>query len=341
MNLGDRMKKIATKIIEYIKEEFFTILFFVVLYFILQIPVNYYIITGGGTSDVSSRISVENKYESKGTFNISYVTELPGTVISYLLSYVVPSWDRESVELYKYTTTESIDDIEFRNNLDLESANSVATYWAYTLAEKEIEKTDTKIYVIMTSEKYPNPLKIKDEIIKINDISYDNIEQYKEYLQTQEDEVMVTVLRNGKEIELKTKLYAEKDQKVMGVGLERIDLYHTNPEVKIKFRSSESGPSGGLISALEIYNQLTEEDLTKGLKITGTGTIELDGTIGTIGGVEHKLLGAEASNTDYFLVPSGENYKAAKKYKKEKKLKTKLIEVKSLEDAIAKLEELQ
>ena len=88
----------------------------------------------------------------------------------------------------------------------------------------------------------------------------------------------------------------ENLKKVMGIALERVDSYESNPKVDIQFRPTESGPSGGLITTLEIYNQLTEKDLTGGYQIAGTGTIELDGTIGTIGGVEHKLLGEWKNN---------------------------------------------
>ena len=66
MILGDRMfKKILNAILEFIKEEYKFLIFAILLYSILQFPLNYYIIVGGGTSDVSSRISVENKYSSK------------------------------------------------------------------------------------------------------------------------------------------------------------------------------------------------------------------------------------------------------------------------------------
>lgn len=116
--------------------------------------------------------------------------------------------------------------------------------------------------------------------------------------------------------------------------------YKTTPTTKIKFKKKESGPSGGLITTLEIYNQLTKKDLTKGKVIAGTGTIEEDGTIGPIGGVEQKILGASHAKADIFLVPSEINYEQAKKYAKEKNIKIKLIKVKSIKDAIKKLEEL-
>ena len=52
-------------------------------------------------------------------------------------------------------------------------------------------------------------------------------------------------------------------------------------------------------------------------------------------------MGAEADHADIFLVPTGKNYKEALKYKKSKKLKIKLIEVKNIKDAINKLEKLK
>lgn len=333
------MKRIISFILNLIKEEYKFLLVVILLFIIFEYPLNYYIIIGGGSSDVSSRIKVEDKYKSTGSFNISYVEELKGTILTYLLSYVVPSWEREDANLYKYNDKESIDDIEFRSDLDLLYSNGNAKYWAYTLASKEIEKKESKIYVITVFDEYKTTLKIRDQILSIDGNTYDSIDAYKEYMQTlkENDEVEIKILRNNKEKVIKSKLYKYQDRLILGVGLQVVDEYKTNPKVNIKFKSSESGPSGGLITTLEIYNQLTKNDLTKGRKIAGTGTIEKDGTIGEIGGVEYKLLGASKDNVDIFLVPSGDNYKDAIKYKKKHNLKIKLIEVKNIEDAINKL----
>ena len=61
--------------------------------------------------------------------------------------------------------------------------------------------------------------------------------------------------------------------------VEEVYKYKTNPRVQIKFKKSESGPSGGFIETLDIYNKLTKKDLTKGKKIAGTGEIDNDGNI--------------------------------------------------------------
>lgn len=67
------------------------------------------------------------------------------------------------------------------------------------------------------------------------------------------------------------------------------------------------GPSAGMMFTLEIMNQLTEEDLTGGVRIAGTGTIARDGTVGAIGGVTQKVHGAIDAGAVVVLVPAS-NY---------------------------------
>ena len=88
------------------------------------------------------------------------------------------------------------------------------------------------------------------------------------------------------------------------------------------------------MTTLAIYDSLIEEDLTHGLKIAGTGTISIDGTVGDIGGVKYKVGGAEIGGAKIFFVPSGENYEDAIKVKKEKNYKIEIVEVKTIDDAI-------
>ena len=64
------------------------------------------------------------------------------------------------------------------------------------------------------------------------------------------------------------------------------------------------GPSGGMIFTLAIIELLTEENLLKGRMIAGTGTIEKDGSVGAIGGIEEKILAAKRAGADLFLAPA-------------------------------------
>lgn len=64
------------------------------------------------------------------------------------------------------------------------------------------------------------------------------------------------------------------------------------------------GPSAGLIFSLGIVDLLTPGDLTGGEHIAGTGTIDLAGTVGPIGGIQQKLFGAAQDGAQWFLAPT-------------------------------------
>lgn len=63
------------------------------------------------------------------------------------------------------------------------------------------------------------------------------------------------------------------------------------------------GPSAGMMWALGLYDLLTPGDLTDGRLIAGTGTMELDGTVGPIGGITDKVVAARSVGAQVFLVP--------------------------------------
>ena len=180
-------------------------------------------------------------------------------------------------------------------------------------------------------------------MISINDTSFDDTYKYKDIIHNTDlgEFVNVKIIRNKKEIIIKSKVYEDgNNNKILGIYLNNLKEYNTTPKVDISFASNEAGPSGGLITALSIYNKLVKEDITNGLTIAGTGTMEADGSIGSIGGIEYKLKGA-SRKADVFLVPEGENYEDALKLQKKKKYKIKIISVSSLEDAVNKLEGLK
>ena len=96
------------------------------------------------------------------------------------------------------------------------------------------------------------------------------------------------------------------------------------------------GPSAGLMFTLEIMNQLSDDDLTKGHRIAGTGTIDPDGSVGAIGSVRQKVFGAIAAAADYLLVPAANFEKAVDAAGDD----IEVVEVDTLEDALAFLDGL-
>jgi PDZ domain-containing protein len=75
---------------------------------------------------------------------------------------------------------------------------------------------------------------------------------------------------------------------------------------EVSIESGEiGGPSAGLMWALGLYDLLTPDDVTDGRTVAGTGTIDLDGAVGPVGGVQHKIRAAQRAGADLFLVPDG------------------------------------
>jgi Lon-like protease len=64
------------------------------------------------------------------------------------------------------------------------------------------------------------------------------------------------------------------------------------------------GPSAGLMFSLGIIDKLEPQDLTGGLEIAGTGTIDDDGKVGAIGGIPQKMRAAKRDGATVFLAPA-------------------------------------
>ena len=65
------------------------------------------------------------------------------------------------------------------------------------------------------------------------------------------------------------------------------------------------GPSAGMMFSLAVIDKLTPGALTGGSFVAGTGTIDEDGEVGPIGGITHKIRGAEEAGAELFLAPAG------------------------------------
>jgi Lon-like protease len=93
------------------------------------------------------------------------------------------------------------------------------------------------------------------------------------------------------------------------------------------------GPSAGLMWTLGLVELLTPGDLTGGERIAGTGTIDLEGSVGPIGGVEQKVVAAERAGATVFFVPI-DNAAAARSIRAH----ITLVPVKTYQDALRYLQ---
>ena len=146
--------------------------------------------------------------------------------------------------------------------------------------------------------------------------------------------VRVGFRRAGKVRQATIKTVADpQDPKRAIIGVSASDELTVKLPVPIKFDAGGvGGPSAGLAFALDILQELGQ-NVAHGKKVAATGALSLDGTVGPIGGVKQKTLGARDAGVDVFLVPAGDNAREARRYAKD----LPILPVKNFQQALQSL----
>ena len=151
------------------------------------------------------------------------------------------------------------------------------------------------------------------------------------------DEVTLRVQRAATDTEVRLRLATVEgvDRPAIGVGVTTVDLDVSLPFPVEVDQGDIGGPSAGLLIALTVYDLADPADLAAGRSIAGTGTINLDGEVGPVGGVDAKVVAARAAGASVFLVPENEAELAEEVAGDD----IDVIPVATIEDAIAALQE--
>lgn len=271
--------------------------------------------------EVISIIGVKT-YESKGELNFTTVSETGGPFGRLVLVDAITSWidPTEAVVPTRDLYPEIVDPevIKKENEQAFSGSQTDAIAAALTYLKIPID-----IRVVVESVVVNSP---SDGIIEPGDIvlSVDKKEvklssDVVKYVQTHKpnEEIQLTISRdkNIKEVTvIGTNLKTDSSKASIGIAIGP----GINPPYDFNFGVAEvGGPSAGLMLTLGIIDELTENDLTGGKIIAGTGTINYLGEVGPIGGIRQKLEGAKDNGAELFLAPidncdevSGENYKS-------------------------------
>lgn len=331
-----KIQNLKERLIKFFKDPKEVVSFFlpIIITISLIIPMPFYIKMGGGTINLNKEISVEGKKKENGSFEALYVREAKAIVLTYLLSYVVPSFEREKIE-DTVINEEDEDSYNYRERLYFTTSLDAATKVAFEKAGKEVEISSSRFLVIYIDKSSKTNLKVGDEILKIEGEKIDSYDEMTDLVSKNKDKdkIKITIKRDGKEIDTLNELITIDKEKKLGVVISNEIKYTSDPEVEFDFNGRQAGPSGGLMIALTIYNKLTDEDITGGKKIVGTGTIDTLGNVGEIGGIKHKLMAASRKKADVVFVPK-DNYKEAKQLKEKEEYDFELVSISTFDDAV-------
>lgn len=148
--------------------------------------------------------------------------------------------------------------------------------------------------------------------------------------------IPVVVRRDGVEQTAEITLGARPDDSGKGYLGITPDEVNKGP-IKVDFNLGEiGGPSAGLMFTLALVDKLTTGDLSGGKFVAGTGTIDPDGKVGPIGGIQYKMIAAREAGAETFMVPAANCNEAAQRTP----AGLRLVKVENLSGAVQSLEDI-
>lgn len=314
---------------KYLKITLKTLLVVIYLFIIatLIVPLNKYVLySPGGINNIGHELIIDNK-ENNNEFYSVYVIRKQGPTPFQILTAKLSN----NVDLSTASTTDKDAFIQGQIQEEISYQNAlINAYERASLIDNSITiDYHLKGYVLVYNI---NPvLKTGDIILTINNVdtnTYNQTELY-DYLATI-DTANVTIKRDKK---IKEVVINKNDEGLFGISLLPFHkITSSNPTYQSFYEKDlKGGPSGGFMQTISIYSTLLNYKYN--LKIAGTGTIELDGEIGPVGGVKQKII-AVNKKIDIFLCPVVHYEEALNAYKTIKNPTFKLIEVKDIDHAI-------
>jgi len=279
---------------------------FIILFLV---PTPYYLYQPGTVERLSSLITVDEGHkDSEGSFNLTTVLSIRASNVATLLYGML----HQDTEVRKASDVKgNLTEAEYVRVLNHMMAASQRTSIASALTQagQPVDTGVTGLFLTMIQpgSKAGGILRIGDIVTSVDEEPAVSVESISRYLSANKkigDTVRLTVKRDDEEHTEQVKLVPLGADARPGLGLTLEPEYTIAASRKVDFAASEiGGPSAGLMFSLEIMDQLLPEDLTHGRKIAGTGTIDMNGNVGQIGGIRDKIIAAHLAGVDLFFCP--------------------------------------
>jgi len=314
---------------------------FIIISSLSLIQTEYYFMSPGPPYQWDIDYGEIENYEFDGSLYQLTVRRDEANVLIYFWSLINDSYDLypREVILPDGVTPKELSEISIQN---MRTSENVAIAVALKNVGYEISSKGDGVAVVGILDDSP----VKDKLKKgdlLNSINNKNISSATEFISTLRtysigETVSIGLLReidgNKKTLTIETTLieHVEYEGEPM-VGFlattvnERFDFPF---EIDIK-TGNVGGPSAGLMMALNVYNNLIPEDLTNSMIVAGTGTIEIDGSVGPVGGIKQKVIAAKKAGAELILVPVA-NFEEAKIFETEE---TAIVAVDSFSEALS------
>ena len=314
---------------------------FITLSSLALIKTDYYFMSPGPPYQWEINYVDINTFDFEGNLFQLTVRRDEANALIYVWSLLNDSYDLypREVILPDGVTPKELSEISIQN---MRASENVAIAVALKNLGYEIDSKGDGVLVVGLLDNSPvkDKLKKSDLLNSINNIEIFSATEFISTLRTYSigETVSIGLLR---EVEgVKEQMYIEttliehveyEGEPMVGFLATTVNERFDFPfEVDIK-TGNVGGPSAGLMMALNVYNNLIPEDITNSMIVAGTGTIEIDGSVGPVGGIKQKIIAAKRAGAELILVPVA-NFEEATQFETDK---TAIVAVDSFDEALS------
>lgn len=335
------------------KKLWFFVLVMAIVVFVSSYRLDAYISRPGDAYELSPFVEVEGRDDGdEGTLSLMTVTMFNATPALYIMAQFQEGYkilDPNQVR----SPHESDEEYNVRQLKLMSDSQVNALQVAFEQAQLPYEVSSNGVFIMNVLEDgaAAGLLSPGDRLLEIDGQNYGSMEEFLDYLSNKQvgDEVELLIERDERRLNQSITLAplpTEPERPGIGISFVEDKDIETTPKVNIDSEAI-GGPSAGLMFTLEILNQLLDEDITQGYDIAGTGTMESDGTVGRIGGIDQKIIAADRAGIDIFFAPddspeSGQpsNYEVALETAEEIETEMEIVPVTDIESVLDYLAEL-
>jgi PDZ domain-containing protein len=277
-------------------------------------PTNYMVTYPGITMNMN-QYAQAHKGQIQGEISGVLVFERPAFPIDWLYAKLFPHYSFKLEQLDM-----SLGEYNEQVRIMKVDANAAGSSIAFQKLGKGEGITSQGVLISAINQDSPikGILQLGDRIEQVGEKPVKNLQQLTAQMTAIKpgDKVKITVRRQSELLTITAStLVHPDDPKRAAFGIQVSNDFQFDIPETVRFHNyalHEGGPSHGAMLALAIIDQLTPGGITHGNKVAGTGTVEVDGLIGPVGGVEQKAYTVSRTDADVFFVPTANESEARK-----------------------------
>lgn len=254
------------------------------------------------------KISGTTTYPTSGELNMTTVSETGGPYGQLILFDAVVAWFHPNQTVIptsqQYPNLVDSEQIKAESRRMFSSSQANAIGAALNYLEIPADQA-VRVDSVVIGAPADGKVEPGDFVLAVNQKPVETSEQVVQYVQAEAPGAVITLKLQRNEEIFEVNIESEESKVKPGSASVGVAIGPSIiPPFNIEFELEDvGGPSAGLMFTLGIIDELTANAITYEKKIAGTGTINVNGEVGPVGGILQKIAASEKAGMELFLIP--------------------------------------